>query len=858
MKKQVTDNLSKDLEKISAIDNKKVLEIMNSSIDGLSISSVNNRIKKYGLNEIAKEKHQSPLIRFINNFKDPLVILLIVLGIVSYITGDIRATIMIVVMIFLGVILRFLQENKADNAAQKLKAMVSNKTTVIRNNKEMDVYIKDIVPGDIIKLGAGDMIPADIRILSSKDLSINQSALTGESLPVDKHAEAKNKNSDNLFEINNLCFLGSNVVSGIAKGIVINTGSRTHFGMLAKSVVSAQTITNFDKGIKSFSWLMIKFILIMTPIVFLVNGLSKGDWLEATLFAMAVAVGLTPEMLPMIVSVNLSKGAVMMSQKKVIVKKLNSIQNFGAMDILCTDKTGTITEGKIILERHLDVKGNTSLKVLKYGYLNSYFHTSLKNLLDDAILEHGEEEKILPDKEEYNKVDEIPFDFIRKRLSVVIENSGKKILICKGALEEVITCCNKVEINSKIVSMKEEHEKSIKYLANKLNNEGFREVAIAYKEIDDNRRVYDTKDENNLTLLGFLSFLDPPKETTKEALTRLNALGVNVKILTGDNEVVTSYVCKEVNLKERGILLGPEIEKMTDEDLQKVVENIGIYARLAPDHKERIIKALKNNNHVVGFMGDGINDAPALKTSDIGISVDSAVDIAKESSDIILLDNSLLVLEQGVIEGRRVFGNINKYIKMAASSNFGNMFSVIVASAFLPFLPLLPIQVLLNNLLYDFSQTTIPSDKVDTEWLKKPRKWEINSIKKFILLIGPISSIFDCITFVALLYLFNCFHNPELFHTGWFIVSICTQTIIIHIIRTNKIPFIQSRASNPLIISTILIIALSIILTMTSFSDTLGFVKLPLLFWPFLLILIICYVVLTQIIKNIYNKKYEY
>jgi Mg2+-importing ATPase len=858
MKKQIIENLTKDLVKISELNNEKVLEIMNSNIDGLSIASVNKRIGRYGSNEIAKEKHKSPFIKFISNFKDPLVILLMVLGVVSYITGDIRATIMILVMIFLGVILRFLQENKADNAAQKLKAMVSNKTTVIRDKKEIDVHIKNIVPGDIIKLGAGDMIPADIRILSSKDLSINQSALTGESLPVDKHADAKNKDTDNLFEISNLCFLGSNVVSGIAIGIVINTGSRTHFGMLAKSVVNAQTITNFDKGIKSFSWLMIKFILIMTPIVFLVNGLSKGDWLEATLFAMAVAVGLTPEMLPMIVSVNLSKGAVMMSKKKVIVKRLDSIQNFGAMDILCTDKTGTITQGKIILERHLDVKGNSSLEVLKYGYLNSYFHTSLKNLLDDAILEHGEEEKILTDKNEYSKVDEVPFDFIRKRLSVVIENSGKKILICKGALEEVITCCDKVEIDSKIISMEEEHKKSIKSLANNLNNEGFREVAIAYKELNDNKRTYDTKDENDLILLGFLSFLDPPKETAKEALTRLNNLGVNVKILTGDNEVVTSYVCKEVNLKEQGILLGPDIEKMTDEKLQKVVEDIGIFARLAPNHKERIIKALKNNNHVVGFMGDGINDAPALKTADIGISVDSAVDIAKESSNIILLDNSLLVLEQGVIEGRRVFGNINKYIKMAASSNFGNMFSVIIASAFLPFLPLLPIQVLVNNLLYDFSQTTIPTDKVDNEWLKKPRKWEINSIKKFILLIGPISSIFDCITFIALIYLFNCLHNPELFHTGWFIVSICTQTIIIHIIRTKKIPFIQSRASTPLIISTFLIIALSILLTMSSFSDTLGFVKLPLLFWPFLIILIICYVILTQIVKNIYNKKYEY
>jgi len=618
-------------------------------------------------------------------------------------------------------------------------------------------------------------------------------------------------------------------------------------------------MTSFDKGINGFTWLMIRFIAIMVPLVFVVNGLSKNNWLEAFLFAMAVAVGLTPEMMPMIVSVNLSKGALAMSKKKVIVKRLNAMQNFGAMDVLCTDKTGTISEGKIILEKHIDVRGESSTRVLHYGYLNSYHHTGLKNLMDDAILDHGELENTLKAKEKYKKIDEIPFDFIRKRMSVIVEDeTGLNTLICKGAVEEIMDHCSRVEIDGKVLPMIPEYKDDAKKIVNELNSNGFREVAIGYIEMPGAQDfpVYEVKDESDLILLGFLSFLDPAKESASEALQHLHDLSIDVKILTGDNEVITTYICKTVGMPIENIILGPQMEAMTEEELSAAVGSASIFAKLAPSHKERIIRALQKNGHVVGFMGDGINDAPALKAADVWISVDSAVDIAKESSDIILLDNNLLVLEQGVMEGRRVFGNIIKYIKMAASSNFGNMFSIVGASAFLPFLPMLPIQVLTNNLLYDFSQTTIPTDQVDAEWLKKPRQWKISGIQKFILFIGPISSIFDYLTFFIMLYVFDSWNNPALFHTGWFVESIFTQTLIIHVIRTNKIPFIESRSSLPLLLSSLAIVLVGAWLPVSPLASTLGFVPLPSLYWLFLGLMMIGYIVLTQLVKTWFIKKY--
>jgi Mg2+-importing ATPase len=568
---------------------------------------------------------------------------------------------------------------------------------------------------------------------------------------------------------------------------------------------------------------------------------------------MAVAVGLTPEMLPMIVTVNLSKGALAMARKKVIVKRLNAIQNFGGMDVLCTDKTGTLTQGKIVLEKHLDVHGNPSERVLHYGYLNSYHHTGLKNLLDEAILDHEELEERLKAKEKYRKIDEIPFDFVRRRMSVVVEDeTGLNTLICKGAVDEVVSLCTRVEVKEEIIEVLPEHDAKRRQLADDLNGQGFRVIALAYKEMLNapDEPVYAVKDESDLILLGFLAFLDPPKDTATEALKRLHSLNVDVKVLTGDNEIITAYICKEVGMPVEHLLLGSQIETMSETELAAAASVTSVFARLVPAHKERIIRALQSKGHVLGFMGDGINDAPALKAADVGISVDSAVDIAKESSDIILLENSLLVLEQGVLEGRRVFGNIVKYIKMAASSNFGNMFSVVGASAFLPFLPMLPIQLLTNNLLYDFSQTTIPTDKVDADWLIKPRQWTIGKILRFILFIGPISSIFDYLTFFMMLYVFNCWHNPALFHTGWFVESLFTQTLIIHVIRTNKIPFIESRASWPLILTSIIIVAVGAWLTVSPLAKTLGFVSLPPLYWLFLAIMLLGYTILTQVVKT--------
>ncbi len=836
-----------------------VLKELGSQLSGLSEAEAASRLQRYGMNAIAQEKHQSAFMRLVSNMKNPLVLLLLALGLLSFLTGDLRATVVIFVMVVLGVVLRFFQEMRADSAAEKLKAMVSNTATLVREGKEVEVSLKMLVPGDIIRLAAGDMVPADARVLSAKDLFLNQAALTGEALPVEKTAAQASADVQNPLDLPNICFLGSNVESGSATAVVIHTGSQTYFGSLAVSIVKQRQLTAFDKGVNKFTWLMIYFIAVMAPAVFLINGLSKHNWLEAFLFSMAVAVGLTPEMLPMIVTVNLSKGALAMARKKVIVKRLNAIQNFGAMDVLCTDKTGTLTQGKIVLEKHLDVYGNPSEKVLHYGYLNSYHHTGLKNLLDEAILDHEELREHLKADEKYRKIDEIPFDFVRRRMSVVVEDeTGLNTLICKGAVEEVMGLCTRVEVKGEVIEVLPEHDAKRRELADDLNGQGFRVIALAYKQMPgaSDEPVYAVKDESDLILLGFLAFLDPPKDTATEALQRLHSLNVNVKVLTGDNEIVTAYICKEVGMPVEHLLLGSQIEAMSETELAEAASATSVFARLAPAQKEHIIRALQSKGHVLGFMGDGINDAPALKAADVGVSVDSAVDIAKESSDIILLENSLLVLQQGVLEGRRVFGNIVKYIKMAASSNFGNMFSVVGASAFLPFLPMLPIQVLTNNLLYDFSQTTIPTDEVDADWLIKPRQWTIGKILRFILFIGPISSIFDYLTFFLMLYVFHCWQNPALFHTGWFVESLFTQTLIIHVIRTNKIPFLQSRASWPLILTSLIIIAVGAWLTVSPLASTLGFVALPPRYWLFLAIMLLGYTLLTQVVKTWFIRKY--
>jgi P-type Mg2+ transporter len=850
---------SEKLLEMARKDNDTVLHELKSQLNGLSDAEAASRLKQLGPNEIAREKPKTLWARLWTNLKNPLVILLLALGVVSYLTGDLRAMLVIFTMVLLGIVLRFFQELRADNAAEKLKAMVTTTTAVVRAGKEQEIPLKLLVPGDIINLAAGDLTPADVRVLVAKDLHLNQAALTGEALPVEKKADVAPADIVNVLELPNICFQGSNVESGSGTAVVIYTGGQTYFGSLASSIVGERVLTSFDKGINKFTWLMIRFIAVMVPAVFLINGLSKHDWLQAFLFAIAVAVGLTPEMLPMIVTVNLSKGALEMSKKKVIVKRLNSIQNFGAMDTLCTDKTGTLTEGKIVLEKYLDLHGNSSDRVLQYGYLNSYYHTGLKNLLDAAILEHEELEEGVKAKEKYHKVDEIPFDFVRRRMSVIVaDDKGLNILLCKGAVEEVMSLCKKMDVDGKAADMLPEDHDRGQQLARDLCGQGFRVIALAYKEMPGTtgQPSYAVKDESDMVLLGFMAFLDPPKATASQALKSLHDLNVDVKILTGDNEIVTAYICREVGLPVEKILLGSQIEGMSQADLDEAVTSAGVFAKLAPAHKEQIIHALQRKGHVVGFMGDGINDAPALKAADVGISVNSAVDIAKESSDIILLENSLLVLEEGVLEGRRVFGNITKYINMAASSNFGNMFSVVGASAFLPFLPMLPIQVLTNNLLYDFSQTTIPTDKVDAEWLTKPRQWTIGNIQRFILFIGPISSIFDYATFFIMLFVFNSWRNPALFHTGWFVESVFTQTLIIHVIRTNKIPFIQSWASWPLITSSVIIVAVAAWLTISPLAHILGFVPLPRAYWLFLALMLVGYVLLTQVVKTWFYRRF--
>jgi Mg2+-importing ATPase len=866
-------NISKKLVDSAHADVALVLEQLKTTHNGLSQAEFEARLEQYGPNEVARERRQTVLMRLWDNVKNPLVILLVLLGVISYLTEDIRAAVIIFLMVILGIVLRFFQEQRADNAAEELQAMVSTTTTVMRDAKRQEISLKELVPGDIVVLAAGDMVPADVRLLSAKDLFLNQAALTGEALPVEKTPTTVDGSLQNPLEMADICFLGSNVESGTGTAVVIQTGSETYFGSLASSIVGQRVLTSFDKGINQFTWLMISFMVVMVPLVFLFNGISKGNWLEAFLFALAVAVGLTPEMLPMIVTVNLSKGALSMSRKKVIVKRLNAIQNFGAMDVLCTDKTGTITQGKIVLEKHLDVRGNPSERVLHYGYMNSYYQTGLKNLMDEAILNHGDLNEKLQVDENFVKIDELPFDFQRRRMSVILENEkNEQILICKGAVEEIMHLSTQVEVNGEVLEVLPVHDEHRKQRVKELNEGGFRVIAVAYRMFpgDNDEPHYTIPDESNLTLLGFMAFLDPPKDTASAALASLHEHSVAVKILTGDNDIVTRTICRQVGLEVDRILLGPEIEGMTEVQLAQAAETTTVFAKLSPTHKERIIRALQSHGHVVGFMGDGINDAPALKAADVGVSVDSAVDIAKESSDIILLENNLLVLEQGVMEGRRVFGNIIKYIKMAASSNFGNMFSVLGGSLFLPFVPMLPIQVLTNNLLYDFSQTAIPSDQVDPDWLSRPRKWAIGDIRRFIVFIGPISSIFDYLTYFIMLYVFHTWKNAggdaALFHTGWFVESLFTQTLIIHVIRTNKIPFLQSRASKALLAASLIIVAIGAYLPCgrppraglpnSPLASALGLVALPPLYWLLLAGMLLCYVLLTQVVKTWFYRRF--
>jgi Mg2+-importing ATPase len=855
----------------------EVLNRLKTNLYGLTDEEAAERLEVLGPNEVTQERQQGWLQRFYRAALNPLVILLSVLAIISFGTGDATAGSIMMLMVFLGLSLRFIQETKADHAAAKLKAMITVTATVVRNGEAKEVPLRELVPGDIVKLASGDIIPADVRLIAAKDLFVIQATLTGESLPVEKTEGPDLRDKVSAIERSNLCFLGTSVESGAATAVVIATGAQTYFGKVASSLAEQQTDTAFDIGVKKFTWLMIRFMMVMVPLVFLINGITKQDWHQAFFFSLAVAVGLTPEMLPMIVSVCLSKGALAMSRKKVIVKKLHSIQNFGAMDVFCTDKTGTLTMDHVILELHVDVFKNESEEVLRDAYVISHFQTGLKNVLDRAVLKHKDLHQDL-NIENYKKVDELPFDFSRRMMSVAVElPDGERQLICKGAPESVFAQCTHFENEGQILPMEPILVGDLMQQVNELSEDGFRVLAVATKKLD-RRAAYSKADECDLVLTGYLAFLDPPKDTAAKAIEALRQHGVAVKVLTGDNDLVTRKVCTEVGIHTEKILLGREVETLSDAQLSEAVDAVDVFARLSPSHKQRIVKALQAKGHVVGFMGDGINDAPALRAADVGISVNNAVDIAKESADMILLEKSLLVLEEGVLEGRKVFVNILKYIRMGASSNFGNMFSVIGASAWLPYVPMLPIQVLTNNLLYDFSQVPIPTDNVGPQQIAKPRPWKMGEIGKFIVFIGPISSIFDYTTYAMMWFIFKCsdlnlLPPPELaarfanaaspdetyaaalFHTGWFVESLMTQTLIIHVIRTNLVPFVQSRASWQLTMTTLLIMGIGAVLPYSPLANYLGFVPLPPFYWLLLLVTLVCYVGLTQLVKAWLLKK---
>jgi len=845
-----------ELSRIAGLDPDQSLKHLNTRLEGLTHKEAIARLHRFGENRPIESKRKGLLVKLIEVLKDPLILLLGFLAAISFATGDMKAGVIILAMVLMSSGLRLSQELKADNAAEKLKEMVKTTATVIRENKKHEIPLHLLVPGDIIYLSAGDLIPADVRIIQSKDIFVNQATLTGESLPVEKHA-TKISPGKNILEMENICFMGNNIESGIGMAVVVNTGMKTYFSSIAESIMK-ESPTSFEQGMKDYAIFNIKLILVMAPLVLMINGITKGDWFGAFLFALSVAIGLAPEMMSMIVNVNLANGASRMAEKKVIVKRLHSIQNLGAMDVLCADKTGTITEGRVVLEKHLDVDGNeNNFKVLEYAYLNSVYQTGMKNVMDEAVLSHAELEPKLKPKEKFRKIDEVTFDFERRRMSVIVQEDDKDhLLICKGAVDEMLSVCDLAESKGKTFRLEKDHLTKAKGIVDGLNNEGFRVLAVAYKETEKSRKTYKKEDESHLILAGFIAFLDPPKESAITAIREMHEFGIHVKILTGDSELVTKNICSNVGIRSERFLLGNDIEKMSDEKLQKEVESISIFAKLLPKHKGRIIDALRRNGHVVGFLGDGINDAPALRVADVGISVDTAVDIAKESSNIILLEKDLSVMTEGVKQGRTVFGNIVKYIKMAASSTFGNMFSVVGGSIFLPFLPMLPIQIIVNNLLYDASQIAIPSDSVDKEWIKKPKKWTMDTIKRFIFLIGPISSIFDFATYFAMIYFFNAWNSPGLFQTGWFVESLFTQTLIIHVIRTNKVPFIQSNASLPLIFATSLVCIIGAVLPYTDIGKSLGFVELPLAYWIFLAITLLVYFILTQMVKMWLIKKY--
>ncbi|HHR5846555.1 magnesium-translocating P-type ATPase [Providencia alcalifaciens] len=866
----------------------QVLNEYQTNLLGLSENEALDRLVIEGENEVAHEKAPPAWKQLLTSFKNPFIFVLMILAIVSFFTDyvipkrqgeetDLTGVIIIVTMVVLSGLLRFWQEYRTNKAAEALKSLVRTTATVFRRDNRTgrstrkEVPIKCLVPGDIVLLSAGDMVPADLKLVESRDLFISQAILTGESIPVEKYdtlanvsaksLEPASPTENELLEISNICLMGTNVTSGTARGIVVATGSKTYLGSLAKSIVGTRAQTAFDRGVNSVSWLLIRFMLVMVPIVLLINGFTKGDWFEATLFSLAVAVGLTPEMLPMIVSSNLAKGAIAMSKHKVIVKRLNAIQNFGAMDVLCTDKTGTLTQDRIILEHYLDSNGQKDSRILQLAWLNSFHQSGAKNMMDQAIIRRGRGNDKVEQLKAYQKIDELPFDFIRRKLSVTVKTpEGEALLICKGAAEEMLAVCQSYQQDGHSVLLDDHAKARIAELVSDYNKQGFRVLLLATRSLNDAEASLplSAQAEQQLELQGILTFLDPAKESAISAIAALRENGVMVKVLTGDNAVITEKICHDVGLNIDEIMTGLEVEAMNDDDLKAKVEQVSVFCKLTPLQKSRILKLLQANGHTVGFLGDGINDAPALRDADVGISVDTGTDIAKESADIILLEKDLMVLEQGVIKGRETFGNIIKYLNMTASSNFGNVFSVLIASAFIPFLPMLAIHLLVQNLLYDMSQLALPWDKMDKEFLKRPRKWDAKNIGRFMIWIGPTSSIFDITTFALMWYVFqaNSVAHEALFQSGWFVEGLLSQTLVVHMLRTQKIPFIQSTAALPVLLTTGIIMALGLYIPFSSFGTMIGLQPLPMEYFPWLVLTLVSYCFVAQGMKHIYIKRF--
>lgn len=902
-KAAIRDEQNRRIQFAATHPTQETLGYLNTTLCGLEPGKVEENRSEYGSNKVTREKKKTLPQRLAGAFINPFTAVLFCLALVSSFTDmifphfslfgcvpkdfDCLTVVIILTMVFLSGTLRFVQESRSGNAAEKLLAMITTTCTVTRKGQEMaEIPLDEVVVGDIVHLSAGDMLPADVRILDAKDLFVSQASLTGESEPIEK-IPMVNETRDAITDYTNIAFMGSNVLSGSASAVVVTVGNHTLFGSMASEVAHEAVETSFSKGVNAVSWVLIRFMLVMVPLVFVANGITKGDWLSAFLFGISIAVGLTPEMLPMIVTTCLAKGAVSMSKKQTIVKNLNSIQNFGAIDILCTDKTGTLTQDKVVLEYHLNVNGEDDLRVLRHAYLNSYFQTGYKNLMDVAIIQKTEEEEaddpqLVDLSEHYVKVDEIPFDFARRRLTTVVQNrDGKTQMVTKGAVEEMLSICSFAECDGKVRPMTKELKSRILATVDDLNEKGFRVLAIAQKSNPSPAGAFGVTDECDMVLMGYLAFLDPPKESTADAIKALKAHGVTTKILTGDNDKVTRTICKQVGLKVRNMLLGSDLENMSDQELAKAAETTDVFAKLTPGQKARVVSVFRENGHTVGFMGDGINDASAMKSADIGISVDTAVDVAKESADIVLLEKDLMVLEEGIIEGRKTYANMIKYIKMTASSNFGNMFSVLAASALLPFLPMESLQLIFLNLIYDLSCTAIPWDNVDEEFISVPRKWDASSVGSFMMWIGPTSSVFDWMTYIFMYFVFcplfvskgvlyndlaSHFAGADLvrmqtayvamFQTGWFIESMWSQTLVIHMIRTPKLPFIQSHASAPLTLMTFTGIGVLTIIPFTTFGRMLGFVALPTAYFAYLIPCILLYMVLATSLKKAYVRHY--